>query len=1188
MNQHRPTNRPTHTALRRCQLFWLAAALTAAGCAEPDGGTAPCELDGDCPEGICVEGVCHIVVHDSDTVLVQDAADDLIHDMVIDVLRDVDLDATLGEFLDPCQHDDECESGFCVGRFGEEFCTRRCNDRCPEEFECLTFQGAGPDAVRLCLPDSATLCEPCESNITCGNLADLCLRQDNGRFCASDCSDDRECPDGFGCNPHDADEDGGTTWACEPLSAECEPRFHDQNACDGFQVLEHAPGTTCGDCEDGEWACDGLDALVCVGASSLNTCGGCGALGGEVDTPCGRCGSGQLTCQDSLELACEGDLEEAAENSCGGCSTLDPAVGTACGPCLLDELICHPTDAEQTVCETPSKYGNLCGGCETLDHPPGETCGTCSLGETVCHETDVNATVCEDVLLCTPEAEVCDGDDNVQTCAGDGCSWAETMECDCACEEGQCVDSLCNPGAQRCEDGDVEECSENGCAWEFSDECDGGAECVEGDDDSAGCLCLPEQVQDCVGGDVYWFDSCGVQGALIDACQACETCEDAGDIATCDVSVVEDHQDCDEGDVYWFDSCAVRGARVEDCDVCQTCTDQGDTAICQTSVVEDHQDCAGGNVYWVDSCGVQGELVDDCQACETCNDWGEVATCESSDQAYQDCVGGDVYWFDSCGVQGALVETCQACETCEDAGETATCETSVEQDHQDCFDGDAYWFDSCGVRGARVDECQACETCSDLGATATCATATVQDHQDCVSGDVYWVDSCGVQGERADDCQACEICSDGGDVAQCLPATEQDHQDCSGGDVYWVDSCGTRGSRATDCSACQTCVDGGVSASCETATVQDHQACSNGNLYWYDSCDIRGGLIEACDCGCSGGSCDDQVCNSADVCCESDGCGYEGSSRVCQTDAQSEYLCSSGTDCGDDVYIRYRDRRCSGSSASCIGSYGSWKSPQVADFCNSNEVCEDGRTTCQDGRTTWYRDNDGDGRGDEDVSQESCGEPSGSWVTNNRDCNDGDYYIHYDHPEVWDVRDNNCDGAADNLGLRRYYRYHRAWSSSDWEHRFARSTPSGFLSDGHWVDLFPTDVCTNSAYKPLDRCVSMSGGKWISLWGGLTMVALAECKGVLGSHHMSLYLTEDSGEFAAYDGGGTLTCTRLGYVYGGSTGDLVSGAKRFHRHRSGFGAGQVGDNMWSVDSDEGHPLYNDHDPDWKARDGGQP
>ena len=92
-------------------------------------------------------------------------------------------------------------------------------------------------------------------------------------------------------------------------------------------------------------------------------------------------------------------------------------------------------------------------------------------------------------------------------------------------------------------------------------------------------------------------------------------------------------------------------------------------------------------------------------------------------------------------------------------------------------------------------------------------------------------------------------------------------------------------------------------------------------------------IIEYTICECTSGTC-------------CDGCDYKSSSTVCDTDADCEYGCPWGTSCGDDVGERCRDRYCSGSSASCNGSLGSWKSWSVADSCSAMETCAYGDGSC--------------------------------------------------------------------------------------------------------------------------------------------------------------------------------------------------------------------------------------------------
>ena len=80
------------------------------------------------------------------------------------------------------------------------------------------------------------------------------------------------------------------------------------------------------------------------------------------------------------------------------------------------------------------------------------------------------------------------------------------------------------------------------------------------------------------------------------------------------------------------------------------------------------------------------------------------------------------------------------------------------------------------------------------------------------------------------------------------------------------------------------------------------------------------------------------------LCC--DGCNFRLSSYVCDSQYQTEYGCPWGTECGDDVGVRYKERYCSGSSSSCSGSISSWGSWQVADYCGDTETCSPRDSTC--------------------------------------------------------------------------------------------------------------------------------------------------------------------------------------------------------------------------------------------------
>jgi len=68
----------------------------------------------------------------------------------------------------------------------------------------------------------------------------------------------------------------------------------------------------------------------------------------------------------------------------------------------------------------------------------------------------------------------------------------------------------------------------------------------------------------------------------------------------------------------------------------------------------------------------------------------------------------------------------------------------------------------------------------------------------------------------------------------------------------------------------------------------------------------------------------------------------------------------------------------------------------------------------------WYRDADGDGYGDPEVSIASTHAPSG-FVADDTDCDDSDPAVHPGAEEVCDGDDDNCDGRADLVDISTWY-----------------------------------------------------------------------------------------------------------------------------------------------------------------------
>lgn len=256
----------------------------------------------------------------------------------------------------------------------------------------------------------------------------------------------------------------------------------------------------------------------------------------------------------------------------------------------------------------------------------------------------------------------------------------------------------------------------------------------------------------------------------------------------------------------------------------------------------------------------------------------------------------------------------------------------------------------------------------------------------------------------------------------------------------------------------------------------------------------------------------------------------------------------------------------------------------------TNDICKPGPCT------TYYLDQDSDSHGDRSQPGKCMAGPSAPYtVTNNDDCNDADRDIYPGHIEWWDVKDNDCDGKIDEDGLNRYNRWHKEWTATDLEHRFAVSSPgAGFSNESpRSLQLYPPDVCTGSYKSP--TCNLISGGAYAEVRSGMQLASLGECSGqftMAPFAHVTLYVLEDSGEYRNYLTGVVpgFNCRRFGYVLWGSSIGTFSGRKAFNRLRSVFTTGGRYDNMWSTDTTEaGHTDYNtmypEDRPHWYAPDG---
>ena len=131
--------------------------------------------------------------------------DDVGFELIFDVSED---DAPLqpgcepgeGCFLDPCQENGDCQSGWCVDHMGDAVCTISCQEECPPGWSCQQVAGTDPDLVFVCVSNVANLCKPCASGNNCksvGGAEDVCLDYGaEGSFCGGGCVSDDDCAGG--------------------------------------------------------------------------------------------------------------------------------------------------------------------------------------------------------------------------------------------------------------------------------------------------------------------------------------------------------------------------------------------------------------------------------------------------------------------------------------------------------------------------------------------------------------------------------------------------------------------------------------------------------------------------------------------------------------------------------------------------------------------------------------------------------------------------------------------------------------------------------------------------------------------------------------------------------------------------------------------------------------------------------
>jgi hypothetical protein len=451
-----------------------ALLLSLAGCAEVSPRAEQCATSDDCVGGACVNGACVSPADASDDPTSDGAAADADADDARDVvpLSDVaDAPACL-EFPDSCTRNQDCCYGYCIDTDDGRVCTQLCRDDgdcAGEGWECRVLAGTAPDVVRLCVPPRDVLCQPCTNHTQCGGLNDYCLEQEDGRFCTTDCSRTRVCPDGYLCNPRvvvgggpggadlDVEQCEPALGLCEDAPLVCDPWTAD---CDGFRETgcetDLLDPQTCGvDCDTRESCADGnpctedlcvlgecTHPAICAGTATscgCTTCEDCTTRDGWYDTGAlYACCDGDEACaacqdQEHRAYACSGTSctfavtqARTLKDDCGPCGDGDSCTNDLCvdGECL-NPVTCAGTS---TDCGCAA-----CVDCTASDgwYEVGAAYGCCE-GSFRC--------VCQDRQYRTHR---CNG----TSCAFDVTS-TDLVRSGCeACSDGDaCTQDLCNSG----------------------------------------------------------------------------------------------------------------------------------------------------------------------------------------------------------------------------------------------------------------------------------------------------------------------------------------------------------------------------------------------------------------------------------------------------------------------------------------------------------------------------------------------------------------------------------------------------------------------------------------------------------------------------------------------------------------------------------------------------------------------
>jgi len=940
-----------------------------------------------------------------------------------------------GCFLDPCELNSDCQSGWCVEHMGDGVCSDFCQEECPPGWTCKQVAGTGPDLIFVCVSDVANLCKPCGSSSDCksiGGVDDVCVDYgDEGAFCGGACDENGECPDGFSCN-ETVTVDGIITTQCVNLYGVCEcteksialslwtpcSQQNEFGLCEGKRVCMQEGLGDCDAAVPYEEECDGADNN-CDGDVDEDTCDD--GVECTEDTCLGE--EGCLNSPLTGEECKDGDICTVADHCEDGvcigtpviCDDQNPCTDDACaedGGCVFTPNLAQCDDGDPCTVADTCQEGECAGVAVDCDCQSDEECegleddDMCN-GTLYCDTTKLPhlCKVDPDTLIECPEPEGFDAPCLAPACEPlTGECFFESIHDAFACDDGdactigdKCGSGICLPGTDvNCNDGN--ECTDDSCDpdtgcvhTQNEAPCQDGDVCTVGDQCGGG-ECLSGGALDCDDGNVCTDDSCDPAIGCVHesnhlACDDGNACT-TGDQCSEGSCVGGNLPDCDDGNVCTTDWCEPAAGCLNDfnsapCDDDDLCT-MGDQCSGGECVSGDQLDCDDGNVCTDDLCNalagcVHSNNVADCDDNNTCTTGDSCVDGKCVGAGAMDCDDDNSCTKDICLPDGGCAHEenmlpCSDGDACTvgDKCEGGTCIPGVAMD---CDDGNVCTVDSCDPNGACIHDAN---------------SALCDDGNACTENDQCKGGKC--SGSMVD-CDDDNICTDD----WCDPVDgckyNVNANPCDDGDVCTTsDKCGGGwcvSGAPLNCNDGNECTDDGCDPQDGCTHINNVLDCSDGNVCTTaDKCAAGfcvGGPVQNCDDGnpCTDDSCDPALgcvhtpngngCNDGNACTTNDQC--KGGSCV----GGAPPNCDDGNVCTDD----YCDV-----NAGCV--HGSNSAPCTDNnACTANDTCAMG--VCVPGAAVVCNDNN-------PCTNDSCNPAAGcQFVNNGNACNDNNACTTNDH-----------------------------------------------------------------------------------------------------------------------------------------------------------------------------------------------